>query len=88
MKVLEVPTSIRNKDQLIEHFAIHVPFPEFYSLNWDSFDACLTEMLENDAFVLHIEHLGWCDAQYSSLHPYRKILLEADLANSNLTVKF
>lgn len=88
MNRLEVPISIRNKQQLIKHYAKHVPFPEYYSLNWDSFDSCLTEMLENDELDLHIEHVGWSAEQYRSLHPYRQILLDALLANNNFTVKF
>lgn len=88
MKVLEVPASIRNKAELIDHFAKSVPFPDFYSLNWDSFDSCLTEMLENEGLDLHIKHLGWSEDQYKSLNPYRQILLDALFKFRNLTVKF
>lgn len=88
MKVLEVPASIRNKAQLIEHFAKSVPFPDYYSLNWDSFESCLTEMLEDEAFDLHLKHIGWSEAQYKSLHPYRQILLDALLTSKNFTVNF
>ena len=88
MKVLKIPNSIRKKEELIEHFARHVPFPEFYSLNWDSFYSCLTEMLENDDMDLHIEHVGWSEEQYKSLHPYRQILLDVLLTNKNLTANF
>lgn len=88
MRVLKVPNSIRNQEQLIEHFAKRVPFPDFYSVNWDSFESCLGEMLETNMIELHIEHVGWTEAQYRSLHPYRQILLDALLAYANFTVKF
>lgn len=88
MKVVKVPDSIRGKEELIEHFAKCIPFPGFYSLNWDSFDSCLNEILENDALDFHVEHIGWTEKQYRLLHPYRQILLDALFANGNFTVKF
>ena len=88
MKLLKVPNSIRTKEQLIAHFAKRVPFPDFYSVNWDSFDSCLGEFLETNRSDLHIEHVGWTEAKYRSLHPYRQILLDALLTNANFTVIF
>ena len=88
MKTLKIPNTFGSKKELIEHFAKRVPFPEFYSLNWDSFASCLSEILEIDQLDLHVEHIGWSEAQYKSVHPYRQILLDALLTNKNFTVNF
>ena len=88
MKTIKIANSFSSKEELIEHFAKGLLFPEFYSLNWDSFASCLSEILEVDELDIHVEHIGWSETQYKSLHSYRMILLDILLINKNFTVNF
>lgn len=56
--LVSIPKNIRSKKEIIEYYARILGFPCYYKMNWDSFEECLLDFLEENGESISIVHDG------------------------------
>jgi len=72
--------AISRKEQLLNHAATAMHFPDYHGGNWDAFEECVTDLswVEAEGFLLYYDHIDTLQASHpEQLETFVEIMKDA-----------